>query len=164
MQIDKCNGCGKQMRISNKHYMLCAPCNHKRLQKGKTKSKLEAEKRAKQKQAVKRAEIMGRDREVYREVFDSCFTHKCEECGKPLPTEFETEDGIMLTPSRYSHILPKSTYPEFRHDVRNFNNLCIDCHQIWEFGDKTKMVIYEKNTKTIDELIHERNTANKRGK
>ena len=68
----------------------------------------------------------------------------CEECKKYL--------GDEPQPFMFSHILSKGAHPKIRHDADNFNLLCFNCHQAWEFGDKASMKIYEKNKETIEML------------
>lgn len=103
---------------------------------------------------AKRKEMLNKDREFYRAIFNS-LPHKCQECGIGLPDEFETSDGIIIGIWQYSHILPKSTHPEFRHDIRNMNRLCMYHHAKWENGDKKSMRIWYENKKVINKLLTE---------
>lgn len=141
----KCVKCGSKW-VVNKTHKLCGKCNKERLnnQKSKNIGSYFSESTTKI-----------NDRSTYKKVFNkgNC---QCENCGIDLPTEFERE-GKVLNAWRYSHILTKAAYPEFRHDVRNFNDLCFDCHQKWEFGDRSSMVINERNKEIIETLINERN-------
>lgn len=93
------------------------------------------------------------DEKTYKEVFDKS-NHACEECGAWLGDQFES-NGKILNRWRYSHILPKGLYGKCRNDVRNFNNLCFVCHQIWEFGDRETMKIYKPNLEIIEILKSE---------
>lgn len=93
------------------------------------------------------------DEITYKEVFDKS-NHHCEECGSFLGDVFSYL-GKVLNRWRYSHILPKGLYGKCRNDARNFNNLCLLCHQKWEFGKKEDMIIYEKNLITIEILKNE---------
>ena len=52
-----------------------------------------------------------------------------------------------------SHILTKGAHPSLRHDKRNINLVCMEHHQIWEFGDRKSMKIYEKNKPIIIKLL-----------
>ena len=52
----------------------------------------------------------------------------------------------------FSHILSKGSNPAFRHDKDNINILCLECHQVWEFGDKKSMGIYPENEEIIQML------------
>lgn len=84
------------------------------------------------------------DEDFYEECFNNS-NHKCEECGKNLPTEFRDDNGKVLARYRYSHVIPKSIAPELRHEEININHLCLEHHQEWENGDKESMKIYLKN-------------------
>lgn len=44
----------------------------------------------------------------------------CQQCGKPLPKSFTT---ICM-----DHLLPKSTYPEYKFAKSNIFFCCGDCH------------------------------------
>jgi hypothetical protein len=149
-----CKSCGKSGWIVNKHFGLCQACNTTRLSSN-TNTKRKPVKSRKNPNE-------NEDRATYRKLFDKS-AHVCEECGATLPNEFEI-DGRLVAIYRYSHILPKSIYPEFRHDLRNFNELCMTCHCKWEFGDRGIMNIYDKNeiTKQIlkDENIRRRGSTN----
>jgi hypothetical protein len=87
------------------------------------------------------------DEVFYEKCFNTCSEHTCEECATGLSKVFRGDDGKVVNKSRYSHIIPKSIASHLRHEVDNINHLCFDCHQKWDFGDKTKMKIYEKNKK-----------------
>lgn len=93
-------------------------------------------------------DIILKDEEVYEKVFFSK-SNFCEECGKELPNVFRDNEGKIICRFQYSHILGKGAFPEFRHSVWNFNRLCFECHQIWDFGDKESMSIFIKNKITI---------------
>ena len=83
---------------------------------------------------------------------EKCFNqsnHKCEECGKQLPTEFRNEEGKIIARWRYSHIVAKSIAPELRHDTNNINHLCLDHHTQWDFGNKDEMKVYTKNAQKL---------------
>lgn len=103
----------------------------------------------------KRREQTRKDEETYEEVFNSR-PHECEECETPLPDQFRDDEGNVLARFQYSHILTKKAYPEFRNNSKNFNRLCFDCHQTWEFGDRVEMKIYAKNQEIVDQLRKER--------
>lgn len=128
--------------VVNKKFCLCDNCNFKRLHEGKTKWEVSSRKPVKR-ASNKRKSVLEADREVYLRLFLDR-GQVCEECDTPLPDEFEI-DGNLVAIWRYSHIKPKSTYPELRHDPNNFNILCLECHSKWEFGDKKEMKIYNKN-------------------
>jgi len=157
-----CKECGSKY-VVNKWFKLCQGCNNIRLhgnQYGKSienkEQKIKPPKSHLNKRVVDKGEILhvsgGRrtgknfklDELLYEEVFNNS-DHKCEECGKQLPTKFRDEDGKIIARFRYSHIIPKSIASEIRHYVGNINNLCMEHHHMWDFGNKTEMKIYSKN-------------------
>lgn len=169
MKSSNCSGCGNPYPIVNKKYNLCQSCNWKRLHPGE-KPKTYALKRTpiqrsttpiKKRSASSRKTVQS-DELVYKKVFDrhmeaTSGNCKCEECGTKLSDDFKDESGKIIQRFRYSHILSKGAYPEFRHKVENFNILCFKCHEQWEFGDKKAMAIYDSNHKVIEKLFEERN-------
>jgi hypothetical protein len=165
-----CKECGSKYVVNVKH-CLCVDCNHKRLH-GKSRFesavdrkrelstktsnkrrrvKTDEERISLQKRKDKRSDVIRMDRETYRRVFDSK-PHECEECGHHLPEVFEDEAGKIMFVSQYSHILGKKANPEHRHNHINFNRLCLEHHQQWEFGDRKSMKIYGQNLITIQKL------------
>lgn len=154
----KCSKCGKP-HIVNKTHNLCDECNYKRLHNGKTRREVyytEKLPNIKKRQSVKRKAMLQLDREFYY----LCFIIKpqiCEECGKLLPNLFEDENGKLIAIWRYSHILTKAAFPEFRHNPDNINILCLEHHQCWEFGDRQGMKIYKSNQKRIEKIKDEYN-------
>tara|TARA_R110002126_G_scaffold149434_2_gene295385 strand:- start:22 stop:366 length:345 start_codon:yes stop_codon:yes gene_type:complete len=88
------------------------------------------------------------DELFYQECFDAS-DHKCEECGKQLPTEFRDDEGKINARWRYSHIVAKSIAPELRHSISNINHLCLNHHTQWDFGNKREMKIYAKNARRL---------------
>ena len=136
-QIGVCSKCGNRAPIVNKKYNLCPRCNRKRLDEQKGKGD---EVNYKAEETVK----------WYRFQFDNK-PPVCEECGEPLPKKFMDGEGNIIMRSQYSHILTKSAHPEFRFAEWNCNRLCFDHHFQWEFQDRTKMKIYDKNKKLVIE-------------
>lgn len=51
--------------------------------------------------------------------------HVCNNCGTHLGHDART--------FHFSHIKPKSTYPELRLDKNNIQLLCYDCHYAYDF-------------------------------
>lgn len=129
-----CIECGEEQYIAvSKGY--CKKCNHKLKQQKKTE------------RLVAQGETPQADKDDiwYRAAWRKK-PHICEECDKPL---------LKYSRMFISHILSKGAYTYFRNDFRNYNKLCQDCHQQWEFGDQTTMKIYEPNQVIILTLKNE---------
>lgn len=159
-----CLGCNRNYIIVNKKYGLCQVCNHIRLHPEKsnkdnrdtfTQKKYYPIKRtaivSTKQTKEKRKELLKLDEATYFIVFSSK-PHKCEECGKPLPSSFKDKNGNINAIFQYSHILTKSAFPEFRHNHMNFNRLCFEHHQQWEFGNRSTMNIYASNELIIEKI------------
>lgn len=161
---DRICKCGKP--VVNVHYGLCHGCNNIRLhgsKYGKQYNKINKSKKSRTSRITKKKskarkslflEIKVGGRSVGKTLqqdelfYERCFNesnHKCEECGKELPTQFRGKDGKILARFRYSHIIPKSIAPELRHVIKNINHLCLKDHNEWENGKKTSMKIWKKN-------------------
>jgi nitrate reductase cytochrome c-type subunit len=162
-----CKNCKKQQKISNAFFGLCLICNNNRLQSNRGVKKNEATKYIQKDKKLssaaenrlkfefkeslrrktnekKRNSAIIEDEKFYEQSFNLS-NHKCEECNKQLPTDFRGEDGKVIARWRYSHVIPKSIAPELRHNLLNINNLCLQCHQEWENGNKFKMNIFNNN-------------------
>lgn len=72
------------------------------------------------------------EREMFLEIWQER-PHYCtnKNCNKWLGNEPRT--------FFFSHIKPKSVYPQLRLNKNNIQLLCFDCHQIFDFGDKSKI-------------------------
>ena len=81
------------------------------------------------------------DELIYEKVFKAK-PNRCEECGVELSDVFRNEDGRIVDRFRFSHILSKGAFPEYRHCEWNFRLYCLQCHQKWEFGDRKSMKSY----------------------
>ena len=149
-----CQECKKEVEIVNKHFKLCQKCNELRLEGGRTeKNKNPLVHRVlKKKLSSSTQDKIDLDEKFYQECFNLS-NHQCEECGVLLPTEFRDDSGKVTARWRYSHILPKSTFPELRHNIDNINHLCLVHHTQWDFGDKKTMKIYEINRKKFPNLL-----------
>lgn len=90
-----------------------------------------------------RLETLKLDKQLYTSVW-SKRPHYCENCDKWL--------GDKMLAVFMSHILSKGSYPEHRHKEENINLLCFECHQVWEFGDRSSMRIFAANQKVIAKL------------
>lgn len=141
-----CSKCGKDVHLINKHFKLCTICNQTRLNSNKSEQKIIERIRHSPKETNKVQKKVDEDEKFYLECFNSS-NHICEECGTPLPTEFSDINGKVIARFRYSHILPKSIYPELRHSIGNINHLCLIHHIQWDHGDKSIMKIYDFNRK-----------------
>lgn len=157
-----CKNCNTEKKIINKHFGLCQECNNLRLHGSKygktyTMFKKEIKPLRKRKNKSKKSlfsnvkptpkrnvERLAKDEAFYEECFNMS-DHKCEECGKQLPTEFRDLEGNVNARWRYSHIIAKSIAPELRHDINNINHLCLTHHTQWDHGDKEEMKIYISN-------------------
>lgn len=74
--------------------------------------------RGKQKKEAKK-ELLQEDRAFYISVWESV-PHVCRFCNCSLGSEPKTY--------HFDHILEKETYPEYRHEPRNIQLLCLSCH------------------------------------
>lgn len=176
LRIDECKKCNKTKPIVNKKYGLCQECNWERLhpkegsfQEHRTKQQKSLVQSSLKKGSIlkrtplkkkpyrikqvsdKQRKVIKRDEEIYEEVWNMK-DHVCEECECDLGDRFRDDNGKIIDRFRYSHILGKDLYPEHRHNTHNFNLLCLECHQKWEYGDKKSMKIYEPNQVIIREL------------
>jgi 5-methylcytosine-specific restriction endonuclease McrA len=150
-----CRKCGSKY-VANKHFMLCKKCNNERLH-GSEYGKKPENYFIKSDKIEKTVEKIKADEDFYEEVFNSSKDHRCENCRKQLNAEFRDDEGRVTCRWRYSHILPKSLYPEYRHSLLNMNNLCLDCHNKWEHlrgEERQKMLIFVKNRENILKLTN----------
>ena len=165
-----CKNCNTEKNIINKHFGLCLECNNERLhgskygktytvskkeikpiraRKNKAKKSLFSNVKATPKKSVNR---LAEDEVFYEECFNMS-NHKCEECGKQLPTEFRDEEGKINARWRYSHIVAKSIAPELRHDTNNINHLCLAHHTQWDHADRKNMKIYNSNKERLPRYL-----------
>ena len=103
-----CRKCGKNRIIVNKHFYLCEQCNNIRLE------------------SKKDTKCTG-ELEIFEEIWKER-EHLCVNCGRYL--------GEELNICFFSHIKPKSIYPELRLNKDNIELNCFDCHFEHEFGIK----------------------------
>lgn len=161
-----CKGCNEHKFIVNRKYMLCDDCNYFRMygmtrldafkqKKSQNQYKLSPKRNKSVRTSNKRSDILLKDRETYYKVFLSK-PNVCEECGVELPDMFVDDDENIVYIAQYSHILSKGAWPEFRHDERNFNRLCFNCHRRWEDGDRENMKINKTNQSIIQNLLNDR--------
>lgn len=69
------------------------------------------------------------ERELFIEIWNERY-HICTNCGINLGNEPKV--GF------FSHIKPKSIYPELRLDKNNIQLLCLTCHTAYDHGSKEK--------------------------
>jgi 5-methylcytosine-specific restriction endonuclease McrA len=87
-------------------------------------------------QAIEKA-LFAADKEFYADLWANS-PHKCQQCGCGLGRE-----PLTLF---FHHLLPKSTYPQFRHTPENIMILCRDCHAQAETNiDKVPKVKARRN-------------------
>lgn len=147
-----CLKCGDEEEIVNKHFKLCKKCNQARLDENKVPKIPSSKKLFSQKPSNSTEYKIKLDEDFYEECFNLS-NHECEECGKELPTQFRDISGKVVARWRYSHILPKSIFPELRHNILNINHLCLIHHTQWDFGDKQNMKIYVENRKKFPNYL-----------
>jgi len=79
--------------------------------------------------------LFEQDKDFYKEIW-AASKHACQSCGVKLPKE-----PLTLF---FHHLLPKSIYPQFRHEPSNIAILCFECHSKCEtnidFAPKIKMI------------------------
>ena len=76
----------------------------------------------------------------------------CEECNKPLNSEFRDDNGRVANRWQYSHILIKAMWNKQRRDINNCNRLCLKHHDQWEHGNKRSMGIWKENVKRCKKM------------
>ena len=169
-KIGICLNCDKNKPINSKGF--CPDCQyekthgitrfeaHKNKERSKV-SKIYSLKRKslktsyfKQERLEKRRSIIEKDEELYEYIFNTK-ENKCEECGAWLPDTFRDENNQVIMRFQYSHILTKGSHSLLRHHKKNINRLCGTCHDIWEFGNRESMKIFEPNQTIINKLLKE---------
>lgn len=133
----------------------------KSLKTPKKRLKTNVNSQLKNERLEKRREQIRKDEETYEQVFNSKPPF-CEECllngiETKLNTEFRDEENQVIARWQYSHIVTKQSEPRLRNNPKNFNRLCLQHHQDWEFSNREKMRIYEPNQKIIEQLRQELN-------
>lgn len=150
-EFDKCVKCNYNSPIVNRKFKLCYNCNFKRLHEGLSPYQYNyIKQKGKRLETIKKVknEIL-RMEAVYEQVFNNSKVHWCEECHRKLNSIFRDKQGKVIYKVQYSHILPKSCYPQFKYDVKNFNRLCALHHNQWEHGDRHSMRIWKLNVQIL---------------
>lgn len=136
-------GCGHDREIYAKS--MCGVCYNKdytKKQIARTANKPIVRKPLK-KVSAKGKKVIDEDTAVYEKLWAKR-PHRCEECGKWL--------GDTWSRHNFSHIISKGAYIQLRHDERNFNILCLEHHNQWEYGKRDLMKIRVKNEGVINQL------------
>jgi 5-methylcytosine-specific restriction endonuclease McrA len=85
------------------------------------------------------------DFKFYQDIWNNTDERYCYECGKGLPEPLSCN---------FHHILPKQSYPQFRHDSRNIAILCCPCHNQVETNidkcPRTKELTQQVKTTLLD--------------
>jgi len=92
------------------------------------------------------------DIEWYKNMWSTRQNHQCEECGIRLP---------HFHPMFVSHIITKGSYPTLRQHPENWMLYCMDCHQLWEFGNRKTMKTYPRAMEIADRLKREYHESKK---
>lgn len=172
--LSTCYGCDKPRAIVNSYFKLCRECNIARLREEKKEKNSEPlfekkelvmglfdtwtgtpkSKGLFEKPKVDKAKLSIEADEIFYEVCFNNSDHRCEECNAHLPDIFRDESGKVVARWRYSHIIPKSIAPKFRHHIKNINHLCLECHERWENKDKANMKIFVKNLLLFPQFLN----------
>lgn len=126
-----CSGCEKERYIQNKTKNLCSECIYKRSHEGKTQMEVQYEKsiiKLSQKESnllskkkfFKKVKVTG-EREMFFEIWEE----RPHYCTNPDCRMFLGHEPKVQF---FSHIKPKSVYPELRLEKTNIRLLCFDCH------------------------------------
>ena len=118
IRIDLCSECGQERPIAHQGLRLCEYCNNKRRQKN-WKQK-EVKKRSKQ-----GASIASQDDKFFRAIWKKR-PHRSEVSDEPLGDKFS---AVFM-----SHVLPKGSFPKFRHLDENIVLMTFEEHRDWEHG------------------------------
>lgn len=83
-----------------------------------------------------------------REIFDgNSFFCRCGECNKKLSRQFYRGNSCC-----YSHLLPKSKYPEYRFLPENILIVCPGCHSQFETFSEKAPNQYDLQKKLLKKL------------
>ena len=135
-----CKTCGNESYIFSKGD--CKPCAQKRYAaKSKPKQVKVKTRPTKRHKANKDAELAAMQ-EFWRQNQDQDDRCLCSECGKSL----------IFDRTHVAHVLGKGAYPHLRCNLKNFVILCFGCHQKFDFGERSKMRIYDYISELENEL------------
>lgn len=116
-EVRPCVCCKTEHKIFNRNKWLCKKCDDDRKKSSLNKNTLEKE------------------NNELQVVFDEIWRtrkHICFHCGKKL--------GNNPKPIFFSHILSRGAHPTLRCDSENIVLACQNCHYIYDFGDRSKLI------------------------
>lgn len=115
-EVRPCVSCKENHFIYDRNRWLCKECydNRKKLKLNRVSLKEEE----------------NRLNEVFVKVWEEN-PHYCFHCGKWL--------GLEMKPIFFSHILSRGAHPGLRCDPENIVLACMECHQIYDFGDRNSL-------------------------
>lgn len=140
MEKGVCSGCRREEYIQNKTKILCPECVYKRSHEGKTRQEVQYEKQRSKsisKRSLQRSEdnlesrwqsskISQRCRVTgEKEMFLEIWGERPHYCTNPKCRKFLGNEPKV---HYFSHIKPKSVYPELRLEKTNIRLLCFQCH------------------------------------
>lgn len=96
-----------------------------------------------------KSDIVKANDKYYHYCYQNSNLH-CENCGQKI-YKLRNIEGCYSA-IYISHILTRGSNPHLAHDPRNHNFLCPKCHEKWENGNKSDMLIYLDNQIVIKEL------------
>jgi len=131
---NKCTVCGANCDLGDK-------CWRHKIRQPLKSSKLKVRKKSLE-EIQENKELRSEDLRVYNEVWNER-SHICVSCGIGLGNELKTY--------HIEHCLPKSVYPQYRHDKRNLFLICLDCHTLKENSFPTEK--YAQIIKETKELF-----------
>ena len=135
-----CKTCGEEKYIFSKGD--CKTCAQKRYAaKSKPKRVKVKTPPTKRHKANKDAELAAMQ-EYWRQQQDQDERCLCSECGTSL----------IFDRTHVAHILGKGAFPHLRCNLKNFVILCLACHQVFDFGERSKMDIYGYISELENEL------------
>ena len=151
----ECKSCKRSRYIFSRG--RCAECAAKEDYKPLKRTPIKRNGKPIKKTSKNRQAVRDKDTATYNQVWAER-PHYCEECVEIYGKGFRSFLGAVWQPFMFSHILTKGAHPVLRHEKENFNLLCLEHHQMWEFGKREEMHIYPRNQRTIQNLLElERN-------
>jgi len=128
----ECNQCNEEKLIANSRG-VCIDCTYQNNHGGKTKAEVQKERQKgkvqKKKPIKKTTRKSTGERDLFVEIWNER-PHYCENCKESLGGEPKVH--------YFSHIKSKGAYPSLRLVKSNIELLCLQCHQLWDFGDRNE--------------------------